>query len=61
MKQKILGWLAIVTSTVIIVLATLNIVVFDDFRFVIGIPVGIYMIIKYLPDIRGAKHESQTQ
>jgi len=52
MKRKIIGWIAIISSTIIIILATLSIVQFGDLRFVIGIPVGIYIIIKYLPDAR---------
>ena len=61
MKRKILGWLMIITSASVIVLATLNIIMFNDFRFIIGIPVGIYMIFRFLPDARRkVKHESQT-
>jgi len=42
----------ITTSTIIVALATLNIIQFGDLRFVIGIPVGIYVIIKYLSYVR---------
>jgi len=51
-KGKILGWIMITTSTIIVALATLNIIQFGDLRFVIGIPVGIYVIIKYLSYVR---------
>jgi len=60
MKRKIIGWFTIVTAIGIITLAILYLVK-GSFIMAIGIPVGIYIIVRYLPYVRGeAKHESQT-
>ena len=52
MKRKIIGWISIIASIGIITLAILYLTT-GNFVMAIGIPVGIYMIIKYLPYIRG--------
>lgn len=52
MKRKILAWVSISIAIGIIILAILYLIK-GSFVMVVGIPVGIYIIFRFLPDVRG--------
>lgn len=54
MKRKVLGWVGIIIATGLITIGILDIII-GTYYFAIGIPVGIYLIFRYLPDILGGK------
>ena len=60
MKRKIIGWVSVAASIGILILAILYLIK-GNFIMAIGIPVSVYIIVKYLPYItKETKHEGQT-
>lgn len=54
MKQKAKGWIAIILAAGIITFGILDIIA-GTYYFAIGIPIGIYTIFRFLPDVLGNK------
>lgn len=60
MKRKAWAWFGIVASIIGFIAGIFSIVT-QTYYFSIAIPIGIWGIFKYLPDVRGkVKHEGQT-
>lgn len=51
MKKKVLGWSGIFIAIGLIVLGIFSVII-KDYKAVIAIPVGIYMVFKFLPSIK---------
>lgn len=50
-QRRLVGWLGIIMAVAIIILSILYLIQ-GSFLMVIGLPVGLYMIVRLLPNVK---------